>query len=50
MARGKRMTIMVEPELMDEVKEAAKKRRMNMSEWVRLALENELRDDKERQQ
>ena len=36
MARDKRMTVMVEPEFLDEVKEAARKRRMKMSEWVRL--------------
>ena len=49
MARDKRMTVMVEPEFLDEVKEAARKRRMKMSEWVRLVVENELRLEKEQQ-
>ena len=49
MARDKRMTVMVEPEFLDEVKEAARKRRMKMSEWVRLVVENELRLEKDRQ-
>ena len=49
MARDKRMTVMVEPEFLDEVKEAARNRRMKMSEWVRWVVENELRLEKERQ-
>ena len=48
MARDKRMTVMVEAEFMDEVKEAARNRRMKMSEWIRLVIENELRTEKER--
>ncbi len=48
MARDKRMTVMVEAEFMDEVKEAARNRRMKMSEWIRLVVENELRTEKER--
>lgn len=48
MARDKRMTVMVEPEFLDEVKEAAERRRMKMSEWVRWVVENELRLEKER--
>ena len=45
---NKRMTVMVEAEFMDEVKEAARNRRMKMSEWIRLVVENELRTEKER--